>query len=88
MVSKSLTQLVDEIISKLSGHLSDDEVRNGWSEISQSAMLTFFRDLKTKLCKGEQLPYLGIVRGLDHWGVQGGEIFSLAAQLDHKLRQP
>ena len=87
MIVTPLTVLVDEIILKLSGQLPEEEMKQGWSETSQDAMLTFFRDLRIKLSNGESLPYLGILRGLDHWGVEGGEIFHLVAQLDHKLRE-
>ena len=86
MAGTPLTVIVDQIISRLSEPLPEEEIKNGWSETSQKAMLSFFRDLRIKLSQGEVLPYLGILRGLDHWGVEGGEIFHLVAQLDHQLR--
>ena len=50
-------------------------------------MLKFFEDLRLKVIAGETLPYLGIVRGLDHWGIGGGELFQKAAEVDHELRE-
>jgi hypothetical protein len=54
--------------------LGRDELAAGWSEPSQQAMLKFFIDLRERIANGEELPYLGIVRALDHWGVLGGEL--------------
>ena len=82
----SLLLMIDEIVEKLSGPLPSEELMNGWTEESRRAMSDFFKDLQSKLSNKETVPYLGIVRGLDHWGVFGGELFRRVAEIDHKLR--
>lgn len=52
-----------------------------------NAMFKFFIDLRQRVSDGEELPYLGIVRALDHWGVLGDELFRECAKVDHGLRQ-
>lgn len=86
-MSQSLIPTIEDLIQKLSTPLQPDELAHGWSESSQKAMLEFFEDLREKVLAGETLPYLGIVRGLDHWGISGGQLFQKAAEVDHELRQ-
>ncbi len=86
-MSQSLIPTIDSLIQKLSMPLQPDELAHGWSESSQEAMLKFFEDLRLKVIADADLPYLGIVRALDHWGVSGGELFREAAQIDHELRR-
>jgi hypothetical protein len=85
-MAPDLVTNINELIDELSLPLRPEEVAHGWSEPSQAAMLKFFEDLRQRVIAGEQLGYLGIVRGLDHWGISGGELFRKAAEVDHELR--
>jgi hypothetical protein len=86
-MARDLITNINELIGELSSPLRPDEVAHGWCKASQEAMLQFFEDLRQKVIAGEQLPYLGIVRGLDHWGVSDGELFRKASEVDHELRE-
>jgi hypothetical protein len=87
-MDQHIVAAIDDLIEKLSGPLTGNEVANGWSERSQKAMLEFFQDLRLKLMSDdESLLYFSIVRGLDHWGVSGGELFQKAAEVDRELRE-
>jgi hypothetical protein len=86
-MGQHLVTAIDDLIEKLSRRLDADELLHGWSEPSQQAMLKSFQDLRVRLEAGERVPYLSIVRGLDHWGISGGELFQKAAQVDHELRE-
>jgi hypothetical protein len=86
-MAQNLITKIDELIEGLSVPLRPDELAHGWSEPSQSAMLNFFEDLRLKVTAGEQLPYLAILRGLDHWGISGGELFRKVAEVDYELRE-
>jgi hypothetical protein len=77
--------MIGKMVEKLSVPLDAEEVSNGWTEESRLAMLTFFKDLQIKVAS-QQLSYLGILRGLDHWGVNRGELFRSAAEIDYELR--
>ncbi len=83
---ETLIATLENLVDKLSRPLSADESRKGWTEASQSAILSFLNDLRTKLLADETIPYLSIVRALDHWGVTGGELFQEAAKIDYGLR--
>jgi hypothetical protein len=85
-MAPNLVRNINELIDELSLPLEPEEVSHGWSEHSQTAMLKFFEDLRQRVIAGEQLSYLGIVRGLDHWGINGGELFRKAAEVDQQLR--
>ena len=86
MTEQSLQLMIDQIVEKLSGPLPSEELVNGWTDESRLAMSDFFKDLQSKLSNKEPVPYLGIVRGLDHWGVGDGELFRRVAEIDYKLR--
>lgn len=81
-----LLLMIDQIVETLSGPLPSEELKNGWTEKSRMAMCDFFKDLQSKLSNDQPIPYLGIVRGLDHWGVSGGELFRSVSEIDYKLR--
>lgn len=83
---EALLQKIEYLIERLSMPLPADELSNGWSEAGQKAMLNFFEDLRLKLLAHEDLPYFGIVRGLDYWGVSSGELLQKAAEVDYGLR--
>jgi hypothetical protein len=86
-MDQHLVTTIDALIEELSRPLPADELAHGWSKPSQKAMLEFFQDLRIKIRAGESLPYLSIVRALDHWGVTGGELFQEAAEADRQLRE-
>lgn len=87
MSSRSdVLKMVDELISTLSGPLTEDDIRGGWTEASRVAMLKFFTDLKTKLQSHEELPRgLNIPRGMDSWGVVNGRLLRQGAKLSNAL---
>lgn len=86
-MNQELFQTIDRLIERLSQPLREADLAAGWTGPSQQAMLKFFRDLRDRVNNKEELPYLGIVRALDHWGVLGGELFRECANVDHELRQ-
>ena len=83
---EDLLQTIDRVVERLSKPLREVDLSSGWREPSQQAMLKFFKDLRERISQGEELPYLGIVRALDHWGVLGGDLFRDCANIDHELR--
>ena len=66
--------------------LREDEIKNGWSPESQEVAKTYLEALKSALISRADLPSLGITRGLDHWGVVGGDLFEDIARVTNKLR--
>lgn len=85
-MNQELLPTIDRLVEQLSKPLQEADLAAGWNGPSQQAMLKFFRELRDRVTTGEELPYLGIVRALDHWGVLGGELFRACANVDHQLR--
>jgi hypothetical protein len=83
---ESLASKVNSLIDSLLNPLSPNEISNGWSEARQTAIRSSLDDLRTKLLRNERIPYFGIVRALDHWGITGGDLFQKAAEIDYGLR--
>ncbi|HEY0199050.1 MAG TPA: hypothetical protein VGC19_11010 [Rhodanobacter sp.] len=86
MESQVLSE-IDLVLRKLDNPLTDDDITNGWSTESQQAARTYFQSLKSALTSNSILPPLGIVRGLDHWGVTGGDLLREIARITNLLRK-
>jgi hypothetical protein len=78
---------VREMVGRLSGPLPPDELKGGWTEKSRLAMRGFFTDLQSKLETGSDLPDLQITRGMDSWGIVGGDLLEQAAVISNELRE-
>lgn len=66
---------LDNIIERLSDPLLPSDIRHGWSERSQAAILKYYQRIRTRIELGENIPrgeINGLARGLDSWGVDGG----------------
>lgn len=86
MSNQTVENQIDVMLAQLSAPLSASEAADGWTSESKAATKTFFEELKQKLQSGDLLPPLSISRALDHWGVTGGEMMEMAAQISNKLR--
>jgi hypothetical protein len=83
-----LIQETEAFLAALSAPLSNEEIKNGWSVQSQKAMSNFFAGIQADLMSGKNTDrsvLQGIVRGLDHWGVEGGPLFETACALSNHL---
>jgi hypothetical protein len=85
MARQALLARLDDMIERLSGVLSDAELRHGWTDRSRLAMLNFFENMRRDAAAGKSLKtipnYVSIVRGLDHYGISGGALFQAAAEI-------
>ena len=87
MSTPTIEQQLSDILAALSVPPTADEEQSGWSQESKSAIHKYFSELKAAVDSGSQLPPLGVLRGLDHWGVVGGELFRSIAQVTNCLRE-
>ncbi len=73
------------MVGRLSNPLSPSDLAHGWSETSRIAMLELFEDLRRRLRSpsrlAEKYKLLGVSRGMDSWGITGGELFDEAAEI-------
>lgn len=83
-----LTDDIGNIIARLRAPVTPEEAAAGWTEKSKGGILPFFEGLLSDLKNSKQIPYIGIVRSLDAWGVDGGrlydEIINVAAHLNSR----
>jgi hypothetical protein len=83
MSRQALLALLNDMIERLALALPDVEVRHGWTDQSRTAMRTLFEQMRADLLQGNDLKsvphYVALVRGLDHWGIGGGELYKAAA---------
>jgi hypothetical protein len=77
---------IDDILSQLRHPVSAQEAIDGWDVESKDAARTYFELLSNSLKSDSPLPPLGIVRGLDHWGVIGGRLLDEIAKVTNMLR--
>ena len=80
------TERVDTLLTALRSPISAEDAQNGWTEASRTAAIEYFSRLQSSLEDRSRLPPLGIVRGLDHWGVTGGHLLSDIGALTNDLR--
>lgn len=73
------------MIDRLTQPLSDADLKYGWIEKSRLAFLTYFQNLEQKLVAGQPIPALNIPRGMDTWGILGGDLFQTAAEISVEL---
>ncbi len=86
-----LLKRVDRMIQRLSSPLLPSHVADGWSEEARTAMLKVFMKLHAKLMSAEPLSemtkHLTIARGMDTWGVTGGDLLKEGAEISCMLTE-
>ena len=87
MSRATVIQDIEALLSKLSLPVSAAEAEDGWTTQSKAAARDYFEKLQTALNQGSEMPDLGIARGLDHWGVVGGELLKEAARITNYVRE-
>jgi hypothetical protein len=81
-----LIQKIQTVMSDLSAALTEVEAAGGWTEESKNAILMFFQDLLLEVESGKEIPYVGLVRGLDAWGInRGGTLYEKAMEIAREL---
>jgi hypothetical protein len=87
----SVIRKIEQLINNLSNPLPPSEIANGWSEESRQAMLKFFKDLHFQLMSGQfklaEHASFHLVRGMDHWGIIGGDLLKQASEIQSDLHE-
>jgi hypothetical protein len=81
---EGLLNSIEKMIRSLSEPLSRKQKEEGWSEQARNGMLGFWRNLRDHV-KHDTITTVDLTtppsRGLDMWGVQGGELFQVSSQI-------
>lgn len=83
----ALLAQLDRFAARLAAPLAPADLREGWSPAAQAAYVRLLADLRTQLTNDAALPSLSLSRGLDAWGVGGGDLAEAAAELSNALRE-
>ena len=78
---------VESLIGDLAAPLSQSEIAFGWTLESQNATLKLLNEIRAALVERRPIEKLSIGRGLDHWGVEGGQLLENACKLSNHLRE-
>ena len=82
---------VEEMIDRLSKPLPQSEIDNGWSDEARQALRQTFEDLRKRLLSAEPLTddekRLSLSRGMDTWGITGGDLMAEADTIDMLIRE-
>jgi hypothetical protein len=91
LINQALLGCLDNIIDRLSTPLPEAEVQQGWTEQARDAMRAFFLQMRSDAAALKDLKsipyYVSVVRGLDHWGIAGGELLEAAAKIGSLVRK-
>jgi hypothetical protein len=85
MTRPELIDAIGRICQKLGSTLSTEEIEKGWNERIREHFLELFRSLETNLRNGVDIPHTPIARVLDHFGIDEGDLFEEACQIDVAL---
>jgi hypothetical protein len=74
------------LIARLSAPVGDEEASEGWQADSKAAIRAYFENRQEQARHGTIEPDYGLVRGLDAWGIDRGELHSMALRVNRLLR--
>lgn len=83
LICKEVELLIKDLLLPLS--LADRAC--GWTPECQSATMDLLKKIQSALIEQRTIEQLNLGRGLDHWGVEGGELFEKACKLSNHLRE-
>jgi len=91
MDSNHITKRTDTLIERLSKPLTEIDIQDGWSDEAKEAALSLLQrlqgDIQNNVQVSEIAEYRSIARGLDHWGIEGGELLEEFSELSQSIRQ-
>ena len=82
---QTVLKKIDLILARLSTPPTEEEARNGWTRESKAGMHTLFHKMREDALQEKELSsvpeYVGLARGMDHWGISGGSLFDAASDI-------
>lgn len=84
--SSEMLDKLNAVIAELSAPISPAEVESGWTKESKQAIKSYFSEVRRCYVAVHPLPSLGVIRGLDAWGISSGDLFQQCIHVTLKLR--
>lgn len=76
-----MEEAIKQIIVVLRQPLSDTERQAGWQKTVKDDYLPVFTKLLKQVQQNEELPYFGIARSLDAYGIGSGELYEMMVRV-------
>lgn len=81
-----LLEKIEEVISLLKSPLTSAETADGWTTDAKHAILQLFESLMNDTKDRKDIPYVGLVRTLDAWGIErGGTLYEGAMEVAREI---
>jgi hypothetical protein len=80
-----LSANLDALLARLSVPATPEEQARGWTPQAKAGIASYFRQKKAELAQGSLLADPGLVRGLDAWGVSGGDLYDAILNFNRQL---
>jgi hypothetical protein len=81
-----LTDKIEAVIAILKSPVSAEQAAEGWTDEAKQGILLFFDNLLKDVKNEEEVKYVGLVRGLDAWGIEpGGVLYEQAMEIAREL---
>ena len=91
MDNNHITNRIDTLIKRLSKPLTSVDTQDGWTDEAKDAALALLQRLQSDIHNEVQVreipEYRSLARGLDHWGIESGEVLEDFAELSQSIRQ-
>ena len=83
-----LAAQLDALLIKLSAPVTADEQAHGWTTEAKAGMAEYARDAKIRFAREALVRDFSLVRGLDAWGVGGGQLYDEIMDFNRQLPSP
>lgn len=81
-----LLEKIKEVVSLLKSPLTSAESADGWTIDAKHAILQLFENLTNDAKDRKDIPYVGLVRTLDAWGIErGGALYERAMEVAREI---
>jgi hypothetical protein len=87
MSREQLIAALDALCDKLRKPLPVSEVDAGWNAPRVASYLEMFQRMRNDIAAKVAIPYMPIVKTLDHSGITSGELLEDASQIDVALNE-
>lgn len=85
-ISSETLKKLNALIAELSAPVIPVDVKSGWDSESKQAIKRYFSEVRRCYEAEHPLPSLGVIRGLDAWGISSGDLFDQCIYVTNKLR--
>lgn len=80
-----LIQKIESIIQTLQAPVKSEELASGWTASIKEGYIPFFANLIDDIRSGKEIPYVGLIRSLDAYGIDSGGLYEAMLEVAREL---